>query len=117
MSRTSNILVGVLGLCLTAVPAAAQQVAPFIQHVPLNQVELGPTELLFQIHDPDRAGKVVVWLVRDDVEGPPTAFAAYRTERGYVVVIPTASIGEPGFSYWVVERAANGEERPLFAAA
>ena len=115
-------------ICLTAVPASAQAPAaapaaptveppPFIQHVPLNKVELGPTELVFEVHDPDRAGKVVVWLKRDDGKRPPVAFEAYRSERGYVVAIPTASIGEPGFSYWVVERVANGGERALFASA
>jgi len=127
-------------ICLTAVPAAAQAQAatpagsaaataaastpdgaseppPFIQHVPLNQVELGPVELVFEVRDPDRAGKVVLWLERDDGRGPPVAFEAYRTERGYAVAIPTASIGEPGFSYWVVERADDRSERALFASA
>jgi hypothetical protein len=125
-------------ICLTAVPAAAQtpaeaaasaraSAAPaaemveppaFIQHVPLNKVELGPTELVFEVRDPDRAGKVVVWLKRDDGKRPPAAFEAYRSERGYVAAIPTASIGEPGFSYWVVERAEkDGSERALFASA
>lgn len=126
-------------ICLTAVPAGAIAQAPapaqqasapaaagapaetpapsFIQHVPLNQVELGPVELVFEIRDPDRAGKVAVYLTRDDRQGAPTRFDAYRTERGYVVAIPTASIGEPGFSYWVVERASDGGERPLFASA
>jgi hypothetical protein len=84
--------------------------------VPLNQVELGPQELVFEIRDPDRAGTVVVWLTRDDRKGPPAHFEAYRTERGYVVAIPTASIGEPGFGYWVTERASDGSERALFAS-
>ncbi|HMI93920.1 MAG TPA: hypothetical protein VK509_21245, partial [Polyangiales bacterium] len=61
--------------------------------------------------------KVVLWLRRDDGKAPPAAFEAYRTERGYVVAIPTASIGEPGFSYWVVERGGGGSERALFASA
>jgi hypothetical protein len=123
-------------IILIAVPAGAQDAAPapaaaanpaastspsepppFIQHVPLNQIELGPTELVFEVRDPDRAGKVVLWLLRDGSGAPPVAFEAYRTERGYVVAIPTTSIGEPGFSYWVVERADDGGERPLFASA
>jgi hypothetical protein len=101
-------------------PAASAQVAPppsFIQHVPLNQVELGPVELVFEIRDPDRAGTVAVYLTRDDRPGAAARFDAYRTERGYVVAIPTASIGEPGFSYWVVERRSDGSERALFASA
>lgn len=134
LMRSSTLTIAA-ALALTAVPAAGQDAAqaataaaaaadppaaepaPFIQHVPLNQIELGPTELLFEVRDPDRAGKVVVWLERDDRKQAPAAFEAYRSARGYVVAIPTASIAEPGFSYWVVERKGDGGERALFASA
>ena len=54
---------------------------PFIQHVPLNQIELGPSELVFQIHDPDRAGTVIARLIPDRGQRVTTSLSAYRTER------------------------------------
>jgi hypothetical protein len=101
--------------------ASSGEPLPFIQHVPLHHVELGPLELLFQIRDPDRAGTVVLFLVHEgqtkkSEQPAPVSFEAHRTERGYEVAIPATSLREPGFAYWVLERRADGSERALFAS-
>jgi hypothetical protein len=101
----------------TAAGEAARpaEAAPRVQHVPLHEAYRGSAELLFRVHEPDRVGAIVVRLSRPD-SNETVELHARRATDAYVARVPETWVKPPDFRYFVVERAADGREHPLFAS-
>ncbi len=99
-------------------PAATKAAEPKprapIQHLPINELESGAARMRFAIPEPDRTATIVV---RYEASGVRAEAPARRTASGYVAGLPARVVQPPGFSYWVVERAGDGSEQPIFASA
>lgn len=96
-------------------PPAAGAAGAWIVHTPLNEAIAGDAELSFDVRDAQLAGSIVVQTLAAG-GGEPVSVAALRAEGGYRAELPARVVAPPGFSYFVIERLADGSERPVFAS-
>ena len=87
-----------------------------ILHTPASVIDSSDPFLFFDVVSPDRAGAVVVRARPRGSRAHPTEVVATTTSRGMAARLPESLAVPPGIEYWVVERAHDGTETPVFAS-
>jgi hypothetical protein len=88
-----------------------------VQHDPVHETLSGELALRFTVRDPARLDAIIVHWVGEAPGAGEGAATVRRGEDGYAARLPATAVQPPAVNYWVVERAADGREVPVFASA
>jgi hypothetical protein len=90
----------------------------FIAHLPVSSAPIDSILLVFDVRGDDLVGEIVVYFrPLDNAMGEVRSVLAGRDEKGMRARLPGHLTEGAGFAYWVVHRAPDGSEQPVFASA
>lgn len=102
-------------------PPAAEAPVPAdarVRHLPAHGVDLAEPTLQLSVDDPQAVGEIHVhYRTRGSRRSPAIAVASMETGGWTARLDPELLDPERGLEYWIVEVAADGTERPVFASA